>query len=468
MPDRDPDSTAELLDDQVVVLAPAGRESSAAALRWLALALAVAVVIVVGVSIASRSEPPIAVVGSTAPTATDLIALETSAPSPTPNVNVCAEGSTDVQPVPSGADIGALTPLRLTRPGALALAIEEDRTSGLVIVSRSAGDEAGTVDSEAVARFTGYDINLPRTVTPVAWSTDGDAILINAGHLDQFEPERNCSDLFLVRADGSGVTRLTHNGAGIWSNAASISPNGKQVARVAGGDLQLIEVDGARAGLPLASCFNTEGPVRWSPDGTWLLLVCSNGVFVIDLVGERPHLYGPPAGPESEGSLPRDSLPLAAAWMPDGQSVVAVTANDGASQLGPLQIVQVKRDDGTPTARVATEASTEWVLGTATMSPDARWVLLQGDGNVPTDTWFPTYAVNTSTGDATKLPWTVIHDSNGPSPVSWLAEPGLFLYEDLEALYEVDLSTMTRTEVGAIPASDYAWFEAGAFAQATP
>ncbi len=137
-------------------------------------------------------------------------------------------------------------------------------------------------------------------------------------------------------------------------------------------------------------------------------------------------------------------------------------------QLGPLAIVEINRSDGTQIASVASQASTEWVLGSATMSPLGRWALVQGDRNVPTATWYPTYAVNTSTGEATKLPWTVIHGSTGPTAVSWLAEPGKFLYEDEQAFYEVDLATMTRTEVGAIPASDYAWFDTGAFTPATP
>jgi hypothetical protein len=464
----DPDSTAELLDDQVVSLVPARRESSGPALRWLVLVGAVAIALVVGISYTGRLEPPAAVIGSANPSASDLVALASSVPSPTVDVDACAEGSFDMQPHPADSDPGTVSPLRLTRPGVLALAIEQDRTSGEVIVAHSMGDEAGTFDARIVARFTGYDLQLARAVTPVAWSPQGDAVLINAGHLDEFEADRNCSDLFLVMANGSGVTRLTHDRAGEWANAGSISPNGGEVARVAGGDLRLIEVDGARPGLALASCFSPNGPVRWSPDGTWLMVVCGNELIVVDLIGQRPHSYSPPAGPESEGSLPRDSLPLAAAWTADGQSVIAVTAPAGLTQLGPLKIVEIDRADGTPTASVATEASTEWVLGSATMSPDARWVLVQGDGNVPAAPWFPTYAVDTSTGDTTKLPWTVLHDSTGPSPVSWLAAPGTFLYEDEQAFYEVDLATMTRTEVGAIPASDYAWYEAEALAPATP
>jgi len=463
----DPDSTAELLDDQVVSLAPARGESSGPALRWLALAFVVAIVLVIGIANAGRFEPRVAVIGSAAPDATDLTAVATSAPSPTVDVTACAEGSVDVQPADAVPSASHIAPLRLTQPGSLALAIEEDRTSGEVILARSAGDEAGTVVARVVARFTGYDIQLSRAVTPVAWSAQGDAILVDAGHLSMSEVERNCSDLFLVRADGSSVTRLTHNGPGQWTNSSSISPGGGQVARVAGGDLRLIEVDGARPGLPLASCVQPDGPVRWSPDGTWLLLVCGNEIIVVDLIGQRPHLYGPPAGPESEGSLPRDSLPLVAGWAPDGQSIIAVTAPAGLSQLGPLQVVQIDRTGGAHLAGVGTEASTEWVLGTATISPDARWALVQGVGNVPTETWFPTYAVDTSTGDATKLPWTVLHDS-APSSVAWLSEPGSLLYEEDQALYEVDLATMTRTEVGAIPASDYAWFEAGASTPATP
>jgi Tol biopolymer transport system component len=198
--------------------------------------------------------------------------------------------------------------------------------------------------------------------------------------------------------------------------------------------------------------------VRWSPDGAWLTVVCDNEVVVMDLNGQRPHLLGPPADLEPDVGLPRDTLALVAGWTPDAETVVVVTAPSGSSQLGALQIVGFDRG-GARRSLIQTSTSTEWVVGTSTISPDGRWALVQGDGNVPSQTWYPTYAVETETGAATKLPWTVIHDATEPSSVSWLAEPGRFLYEEGQMLYEVDLAAMTRTEVGAIPAADYAWYD---------
>src|SRR6185369_10935510 len=110
MPIPDPESTAELLDDQVVLLAPARREASGPALRWLAVAVVVAIVLVVGISVAGRTEPPVAVVGSTNPGASELGALATSRPSPTVDVDACAEGSFDMQSFLAPADVADVSP----------------------------------------------------------------------------------------------------------------------------------------------------------------------------------------------------------------------------------------------------------------------------------------------------------------------------------------------------------------------
>jgi hypothetical protein len=460
MPDHDPESTAELLDDQIVSLAPQGDRPVRPGVWWLAIGAALAIAVAVGVSFASRPGPEVALVASPSPNATDRTAIASIEPSPTADANLCAEGGFDVQPASVPVPSGDLGPLRLTQPGALALAIEENRAGGSIIVARSHGDEAGAIDASVVARFTGYDIELGRAVTPVAWWGLGDAILVNVGYLSDSEPQHNCNDLFLVWADGSHVIRLTHNRPGEWASASSLSPSGGKLARVAAGDLRLVDVATAEPGVALASCVQPAGPVRWSPDGEWLVVVCHDDIVVIDLVGQRPHIYGPSSDAVVAGSLAKGSVPLAAGWTADGDSIVAVAAQAGPSQLGPLQIAVMERADGTPISQIETGVVTEWVVDTPILSPDGRWALVQGDGSVTPARFFPTYAVDTSTGVATKLPWTVIHDSTGPSSVNWLPEPARFLYAEDQALYEVDLATMTRTEVGAVPAEDIAWYAA--------
>jgi len=84
------------------------------------------------------------------------------------------------------------------------------------------------------------------------------------------------------------------------------------------------------------------------------------------------------------------------------------------------------------------------------MSPDGRWALVQGNDS---------YAIDTATGTATNLPWIVLPNPLDPATVAWLAGGNSFLYANSGTLYEVDLSAMTRTEVGAIPTSDFAWHE---------
>ena len=90
--------------------------------------------------------------------------------------------------------------------------------------------------SDQVTRLT-YNDALDQT--PV-WSPDGERIaFVSGGNLN--------SDIYVMNADGSGITRLTHN------NDASIrrpawSPDGERIAfsrRDGNGDIYVMNVDGA-------------------------------------------------------------------------------------------------------------------------------------------------------------------------------------------------------------------------------
>ena len=99
-----------------------------------------------------------------------------------------------------------------------------------------------------------------------------------------------------------------------------------------------------------------------------------------------------------------------------------------------------------------------------TLSPDGRWLLARGDTDVP-DSGNPTYRIDTTTGQSTKLRWPVVGESwfwnglAGLASVTWLDGNDRVLAADGSKLYEIDVAQLTRTEVGSVvPGQDWAVF----------
>ena len=76
--------------------------------------------------------------------------------------------------------------------------------------------------------------------TPV-WSPDGERIaFVSGGNLN--------SDIYVMNADGSGITRLTHNKAddlSDWSLSPAWSPDGERIAFYSGRDIYVMNADGS-------------------------------------------------------------------------------------------------------------------------------------------------------------------------------------------------------------------------------
>ena len=131
--------------------------------------------------------------------------------------------------------------------------------------------------SDQVTRLT-YNDALDQT--PV-WSPDGERIaFVSGGNLN--------SDIYVMNADGSGITRLTHN------NDASIrrpawSPDGERIAFVFNGDIYLMSADGSTVTrLTHNNADDWSSSPAWSPDGERIAFSRRDGntdIYVMNVDG---------------------------------------------------------------------------------------------------------------------------------------------------------------------------------------
>jgi hypothetical protein len=373
-------------------------------------------------------------------------------PTANPDTGPCRPGSlqfhVNAQPVPGAG----LDQIRVPPGGTLALAIDETATSGSLVLAKAHAGDPTTTDAGIIATFTASGIQ-PWAVQPIGWSASGDALLVSAGHSGTPGPGEGCNDLYLLQAEGSAVqlSSLTDDG---WPGAVeggTLSADGGRVAYFQQNglrlqtELRLIDVHSPRPGIGWGDCGGPLGPARWSPDESRLLAICDNSFVVVDMTA-----YSRGTSSIASFSPALNTLVLTAGWTADSGSVVAVAARTDEMVSNTLEIAEIDAVTGARTDRPVSPTTAQWVVGSSSMSPDGRWALVQGNDS---------YAIDTATGTATNLPWIVLPNPLDPATVAWLAGGNSFLYANSGTLYNVDLSAMTRTEVGAIPTSDFAWHE---------
>jgi Tol biopolymer transport system component len=130
--------------------------------------------------------------------------------------------------------------------------------------------EICTIDIDTQQREQLTDNHVPE-FDPV-WSPDGTQIVFSSG-LD----ESSGMNLFVMNADGTGVTQLTHDGGGY--NKPEWSPDGQSIAFIRGflgGDLYVMNKDGSK----VTQLTSDEGVTSfsWSPDGEAITFAGGKGV----------------------------------------------------------------------------------------------------------------------------------------------------------------------------------------------
>lgn len=147
------------------------------------------------------------------------------------------------------------------------------------------------------------------TSTP-RWSPNGKRIVY-----DTNLPLNAGWDIFIVNADGTGESRLTHDKSSL---SPSWAPGGRRIAYVSypgGGrseEIAVMNADGSDQRLITHTLGKNEDEPQWSPVGPKIVFVSSGSIHTINPDGRRHRNLTP------RGQLPR----LSPQWSPDGRRIV--------------------------------------------------------------------------------------------------------------------------------------------------
>jgi TolB protein len=168
------------------------------------------------------------------------------------------------------------------------------------------------------------------------WSPDGRLIAFSA-----VRSKRNGLDIYVMRADGSGLRRLTDDTSR--EGDLAWSPDGRWIAFMredattngSSSDIYLVRPDGAALTNVTRSRAYEDGPI-WSPDGRKLAFTRGNksfpqtALYVIDASGgSAAKLFGPSNASGLEGLD----------WSPSGREIALVLSPPGFSVSGEIHVI---------------------------------------------------------------------------------------------------------------------------------
>ena len=184
---------------------------------------------------------------------------------------------------------------------------------------RDGDDEIYVMNADGTAE-TRITHNPARDISP-AWSPDGTKIA--------FTSQRDGNDeIYVMNADGTGQTRLTNNAAGDYDPAWS--PDGTKIAfqsyRDSNGEIYVMNANGTvQANATLNDAADDSHPA-WSTDGTKIAFTSHRDVYraiyVMTATGTgQTRLTNNPAG---------ESHPT---WSPDGTKIAFASYRDGNTDI---------------------------------------------------------------------------------------------------------------------------------------
>ncbi|HEY6569498.1 MAG TPA: hypothetical protein VIZ22_04370 [Candidatus Limnocylindrales bacterium] len=176
-----------------------------------------------------------------------------------------------------------------------------------------------------------------------SWSPDGSTIAFSGGAYDD---ERG---VYLMRADGTSVRRLTKGPGATGAFTAAWSPDGRRLVFPGSNGystLFVINIDGSDERQIDSGSF--VGGASWSPDGQRLAWLHSDAnldhpaaIVIADDDGSNPRSY-PNAGIPRHG-LAYDAFSLCVGWSVDGKQVVGILTSDG---IVADRLLQIDPDNG--------------------------------------------------------------------------------------------------------------------------
>lgn len=173
-----------------------------------------------------------------------------------------------------------------------------------------------------------------------AWSPDGTKLAFSRG-----DAGTGTVHVFVMNADGTGVTQLTSTSLNDFS--AAWSPDGTRIGFTRNGEIWVMNADGTGQTLLKGSAQGFNGGPKWSPDGTRIVFVkqgcpppqCSfvgTQIFVMNADGS------------GEISLtPGETVALSADWSPDGTQIAYALGGGVNNRFG---IIVMNADGSAPHA----------------------------------------------------------------------------------------------------------------------
>ena len=383
-----------------------------------------------------------------------LLGLQTSpvvlGPSPTSRVTAAsAEPTATLRPGAAGSSLCATDLVQVLTGAAMPLgtALDASRVTlkggkGFFLTGRPDDQPGGelwaTVAGAGGSRRIAEVIGGGDVLDLLDVSPDESAVLLRTGTFSPSGASNECADLYLVQADGSGATRLTHNGTGVFVAGASMSPNGQRVAYVTWHEVivadvatgQLVRQQGCSTGYAWTA------EVAWAPGGGRFAVDCGL-VMVYDASGATaPTLVG-------VGDF-------TFSWRDDRHLLVAQDTREpgpGGLKVGTFDVDQSTVTESAPIK----DGGIVWVAGSGRFSPDGHQLMLQADG-ATADTEVE-YLVPTVGG----TPRPITRPGEAPFAPIWSADGKRFVYETDPgpgiALEAVDLATGRRSLLASLPAT---------------
>ena len=307
---------------------------------------------------------------------------------------------------------------------------------------------------DAPARPIAVVTPTPNTFDVVDLSPDGSAALITAGAVAGIGPDPACVDLYLVRTDSSGATRLTPFRGGRAVGAAAFSPDGSRVAYswrspAEANVITVLDVGNGRTAdlhCPLNLGFGSDR-VGWSPSGDRIAIVCSRTLTIFDARGATDPM--PFLSTEDT---------FAFGWTDDSHVIVATQNNDIRSfDVDSRTSAQVGRFD---------DPDIELVVPSAEgFSPDGHWLAFIGGerGSRPgNDFKMVGYLVPASGG----RPIRVLNENEAGSTITWSTGGALVAAHETGPVVDggtqvtlgrLDPQTLQWSDIGPLPGSQGVW-----------